>query len=68
MHKCDGAKLPCFRVNIRFHGIFPWLKVVVQLYSMVKGAKYKKTVWNNNNDFSFLSLNDGFSYLGSSHY
>lgn len=54
MHKCDGEKLPCFRVNIGFYGIFPWLTVVVQLYSMVKGAKYKKTVWNNNNNFTFL--------------
>lgn len=40
MNKCDGAKLPCFRLKIKFCGTFPWIKVIFQLSSMVKRAKY----------------------------
>lgn len=54
MPKCGGAKLPYFGVNIRFHGTFPWLKVAHQLFSTVKGAKNKKTDWNNNNSSFFM--------------
>lgn len=55
MPKCSGAKLPYFGVNIRFHAIFLWVKVIHQLFSTVKGTK-NKTDWNNNNSASFMGF------------
>lgn len=56
MPKSGGAKPPYFGVNIRFHGAFLWLKVPHQQFSTVKGAKNKKTDWNNNNSASFVGF------------